>query len=98
MLVKFSLRDCVCSILEVHLLVLVNVIDTMLKTIDWFWDCSMSGADCQMIQAVLAKMEAVRTSLPSLGLGQKEEMFTLNYSIYLDMKECPVGIDAYSLS
>lgn len=58
----------------------------------------MSGADCQMIQAVPAKMEAVRISLPSLGLGQKEVMFAINYSIYLDMKECPVGINAYSLS
>ena len=43
-------------------------------------------------------MEAIRTSLPSLGLGQKEVMFAINYSIYLDMKECPVGINAYSLS
>lgn len=43
-------------------------------------------------------MEAIRTSLPSLGLGQKEVMFAINYNIYLDMKEYPVGVDTYSLS
>ena len=53
----------------------------------------MSGADCQMIQAVPVKMEAIKTYLPSPGLEQKEVMFAINYSVYLDMKECPVGVD-----
>lgn len=50
----------------------------------------------EMTYVVPIKTEMIRTSLPIFRLGQKETMFVVELQ-YLDMKECPDGVDTCHL-